>query len=70
MTTPIVYPPLHPEKKPYDPSTSIYWQYYTEEERQMLLDHPIDYTSSGKDILRQLLEDIKYSQKMPPSTPP
>ncbi len=32
--------------------------FFTEKERQMLLDHPIDYTASNKDILRLLIEDI------------
>jgi len=31
--TPITYPLLHPEKKPYDPSTSAYWPHYTEHTR-------------------------------------
>jgi hypothetical protein len=68
--TPIVYPPLHPEKNPYDPSTSTYWPYYTAEERNMLLNHPKDEVALEITLMRsEIAEVLKAQQKDPCKTP-
>ena len=70
MTTPIVYPPLHPEKPPYDPSTSVYWQYYTAEERLMLTNHPKDEVALEISLMRsEIAQVLKAQQKDPCKTP-
>jgi hypothetical protein len=70
MTTPIVYPPLHPPKPEYDPSTSAYWPYYTKEERQMLLNHPKDEVALEIHLMRsEIAQVLKAQQKDPVKTP-
>ena len=71
MTTPIpVYPPLHPPKPEYDPSTSTYWPYYTAEERQMLLNHPKDEVKLEITLMRsEIAQVLKAQQKDPCKTP-
>lgn len=71
MTTPpIEYPPLHPPKPEYDPSTSAYWPYYTEEERQMLLNHPREEVKLEIALMRsEIAQVLKAQQKDPCKTP-
>lgn len=70
MPTTSDYPPLHPEKKPYDPSTSVYWQYYTPEERQMLINHPRQEVALEISLMRsEIAQVLKAQQKDPCKTP-
>jgi len=73
MTTPtpeIVYPPLHPEKKPYDPTAGAFWRFFTEEEQTMLLDHPAEELNLEIILLRsEIAEVLKAQQKQPATTP-
>lgn len=65
-----VYPPRHPEKKPYDPSTSVYWPYYSTEERQMLRNHPREEVTLEIQLMRsEIVEVLKARQKHPCQTP-
>jgi hypothetical protein len=66
----INYPPLHPEKKPYDPSTSVYWQYYTEDERQVVLNHDTQDTSKEIALMRITIADVLKAQQQHPVTTP
>jgi len=64
MTTPVVYPPRHPEKKPYDPSTSAYWPYYSEGERHMLRNHPREEVTLEIQLMRsEIVEVLKARQE-------
>ena len=70
MTTPIKYPPLHPEKKPYDPSTGAFWRYFTLDEQQMLLDHPAEELGLEIILLRSEIAEVLKSQQMEPARTP
>ena len=70
MTTPIVYPPRHPEKKSYDPTTSTYWPYYTEEERQMLLNHPRQEVALEIHLMRSEIAQVLKTQQIDPCKTP
>jgi hypothetical protein len=70
MTIPITYPPLHPEKKSYDPVNSAYWPYYTEDERNMILNHPREDASIEIALMRSgIAQVLKAQQKDPVTTP-
>jgi hypothetical protein len=72
MTDPteIVYPPLHKPKPEYDPSTSVYWPYFTEEERQMCRNHPREEVTLEIQLMRsEVIEVLKAQQKDPCRTP-
>ncbi|MFH2038296.1 MAG: hypothetical protein ABIJ65_02560 [Chloroflexota bacterium] len=70
QTTPIEYPPLHPPKPAYDPSTSVYWPYYTAQERQMALNHPRDEVALEIQLMRsEIVQVLKAQQKDPCKTP-
>jgi len=67
---PITYPPLHPEKKPYDPSTGAFWRFFTADEQHMLLDHPAEELGLEIILLRsEIAEVLKARQKEPARTP-
>ena len=70
MTTPIEYPPLHPEKSPYDPTTSVYWEYYTAEERQMLINHPRQEVNLEIQLMRSEIAQVLKAQKNDPCKTP
>jgi hypothetical protein len=64
------YPPLHPEKEPYDPSTSAYWPYFSEEERHMCRNHPREEVTLEIQLMRsEIIEVLKAQQKNPAKTP-
>lgn len=64
------YPPLHPEKKPYDPTSGAFWRYFTKEEQTMLLEHPAEELNLEIILLRsEIAEVLKAQQKQPASTP-
>jgi hypothetical protein len=70
MTATIVYPPRHPEKKHYDPTSSYYWQFFSEEERHMLRNHPRQEVKLEIQLMRfEIGEVLKAQQKYPCTTP-
>jgi hypothetical protein len=70
MTNPIEYPPLHPDHPTSDPSTDIYWRFYTDQERQMLLDTPIEDIAQEIALLRMSIYAVFESQETDPITDP
>jgi hypothetical protein len=67
---PTEYPPLHPEKKPYDPSTGAFWRFFTADEQQMLLDHPAEELGLEIILLRSEIAEVLRTQQMEPATTP
>jgi hypothetical protein len=67
-TEPVTYPPLHPPKPPYDPSTSAYWPYYTEDERQVILNHPIQDVHLEIGLMRLEIDEVLKAQQKNPVT--
>lgn len=70
MSTLITYPPLHPENKLDDPSTDVYWCFYTEQERQMLLNTPIEDAAQEIALLRMTIYSLFATQETSPVTTP
>jgi len=64
------YPPLHQEHPPSDPSTDVYWRFYTAQERQMLLDTPIEDAAQEIALLRMSIYGVLESQQTDPITTP
>jgi hypothetical protein len=70
MPTGIIYPPHHPPKPEYDPSTSTYWPYFTDEERQMIRSHPREEVALEIQLMRsEIAQVLKAQQKDPCKTP-
>ena len=70
MPTPTTYPPPIQKRNPTTPSTSTYWPYYTDEERQMLLNHPKDEVALEIHLMRsEIAQVLKAQQKDPCKTP-
>jgi hypothetical protein len=65
-----VYPPLHPNKKPHDPTTGAFWRYFTPEEQTMLLEHPAEELGLEIILLRSEIGEVLKSQLKEPATTP
>jgi len=69
QNTSVVYPPLHPDQHPPDdPTTDVYWRFYTAQERQMLLDTPIEDVAQEIALLRMTIFGLFETQQTQPIT--
>jgi len=59
--------PLHPEKKPYDPSTGAFWRYFTADEQHMLLTHPAEELGLEIILLRSEVAEVLHAQQKEPA---
>ena len=68
-TPPIEYPPLHPPKPEDDITQSFYWDCFTAEEQQMLIDFPVEDSAPEIALLRtEIHAALKAQQKHPATT--
>ena len=67
---PTTYPPLHLEKKPYDPTTGAFWRFFTADEQHMLLDHPAEELGLEIILLRSEIAEVLKTQQREPATTP